>query len=103
MGMGSPPGAAVREEQEPDLESGLAGGHTTTYTVVTTADYPPEHEYASDEEDEVDAFGRVDNTATPLLLSLPSGGAHQDHARLLAQAYANERRLQEDLRAAGLL
>lgn len=36
-----------------------------------------------------------------LLLDIPSD--HPDRERLIAEAYANERRLQEDLRAAGLL
>jgi len=36
-----------------------------------------------------------------LLLDIPPD--HPDRARLIAEAYANERRLQEDLRAAGLL
>ena len=36
-----------------------------------------------------------------LLLDIPAD--HPDRARLIAEAYANERRLQEDLRAAGLL
>ena len=81
------------EELERELEDGVAL-----------------HRHDADEENE----GRrrdgddVDEEELPLrivnedmMFEIPAG--HPDRARLIAEAVANERRLQRDLRAAGLL
>ena len=62
-----------RIPEEPDLE---AGQH--------------EHEQGADDDENTALFSNIPHD-------------HPERARLIAEAYENERRLQEDLRAAGLL
>jgi hypothetical protein len=59
-------------------------------------------ERGNEEDAEDDPDGRVsrDDEETPMI---PVDPNHPDHEQLLRQAYANERRLRRDLRAAGLI
>ncbi|KLO15858.1 hypothetical protein SCHPADRAFT_995499 [Schizopora paradoxa] len=64
-----------RVPEEPDLEA----GHPNS-----------EHEQGADDDENTALFNNIPHD-------------HPERARLIAEAYENERRLQEDLRAAGLL
>ena len=110
---GSPPGASSRtrsNQREADLERGpqrdaAEDGSFDPFIFEYTRDA------SFDEDEDLDPVrtrarsggisGADVDASAPLLVNVPEG--HPARARLIAEAYASERRLQEDLRAAGLL